>query len=168
MCPVQSPHDAFFKSVFSDPDNARSCCEQVLPPALLARLDLSDLELVPGSFVDPQLTELRTDLLFQAHHAEQPVLVYLLLEHQSTVDRRMPFRLLRYMVRIWEAWLAQDPQRDTLPIILPMVLHQGPGTWCGPTSLRDLLQVPAGTWAAFHDGRGQSYRESGQITRYAR
>jgi hypothetical protein len=37
-------------------------------------------------------------------HGGGEALVYVLLEHQSTFDPRMPLRLLQYLVRVWEAW----------------------------------------------------------------
>jgi hypothetical protein len=41
----------------------------------------------------------------------------------------MPFRLLRYMVRVWERWLRDHPEAKTLPIVLPVLLHHGEGRW---------------------------------------
>jgi len=43
------PHDKLFKKVFSDPNNAVAHLEVCLPPALVAALDLSEAQHVPGS-----------------------------------------------------------------------------------------------------------------------
>jgi predicted transposase/invertase (TIGR01784 family) len=77
--------------------------------------------------------------------------MYLLFEHQSTADRTMPFRLLRYMTRIWERF-AKDAPGERLPVIIPLVLYHGERAWMGTTQFRDLLHVPeqlAGTVAPF-------------------
>jgi hypothetical protein len=47
-----TPHDAVFRRIFGVPANAASQLRAVLPPGLAARLDLTRLAPVPGSFVD--------------------------------------------------------------------------------------------------------------------
>lgn len=72
----------------------------VLPAELVNHIDFATLALCPGSFVDEALKERYTDLLFSALIGERPALFYFLIEHQSTQDDLMGFRLLRYEVRI--------------------------------------------------------------------
>ena len=50
------------------------------------------------------------------------------MEHQSKFDARMPLRLLRYMVRIWDRW-ARDHPTGKLPIVLPVVLQHDRDGW---------------------------------------
>ena len=104
-----NPHDGLFKFAFSQVEHVEGELRAVLPPSLAARLDFTTLELCPGSFIDEAFRWRHTDLLFTSTFGGRPALVYLLFEHQSTVDPQMPFRLLRYMVRIWEAHLAKHP-----------------------------------------------------------
>lgn len=149
--PPSTPHDALFKGTFSRVDDAAGLLRSVLPPAVLARLDLSTLALQPGSFVDQSLAGRHSDLLFSAALSHQPVLLYLLFEHQSRPDPIMAFRLLAYMVRIWEAHLARHPDAHHLPAILPVVLHHGPSGWRAAVSFEDLLQIDKDTLAAIGD-----------------
>ena len=98
-----TPHDGLFKTAFSQPDLARSELELVLPPALREQLDMSTLAVCPGSFADGTSPELRADVLYRVvTHTGEAALVYVLLEHQSSFDPRMPLRLLGYMLRVWE------------------------------------------------------------------
>lgn len=120
----------------------------VLPPAVVQRLDLATLTALQDSFVDAALKDRETDLLFSVALAGRPALIYLLLEHQSTVDARMPFRLLRYMVLAWEAFLAREPKATRLPAIIPVVVHHSRAGWTAPRSLQGLLDVDAATLAA--------------------
>ncbi len=60
------------------------------------------------------------------------MLVYILLEHQSTVDRWMLFRLQRYMVRIWDKWLRENREAEGLPPIVPVVLAHAKDGWSKP------------------------------------
>ncbi|WP_437767224.1 Rpn family recombination-promoting nuclease/putative transposase [Sorangium sp. So ce281] len=144
-------HDALFKAAFSQVEHAAGELRQALPPALSARIDFAALRLRPGSFVDEALKERQSDLLFSASMGEARVLLYLLCEHQSTVEPLMAFRLLRYMVRIWEHHLAEHPGSKLLPAILPVVLHHSETGWTAATSFEDLLEVDEGARAVMAD-----------------
>lgn len=138
---MQSPHDRFFRLVFSRPEHAAGELQMVLPAGLSARIDWASLQLIPGTFIDPQLSELRTDLLFSATMDSRDIRLYLLLEHQSTVDPRMPFRLLEYMVRIWAAYERSNPSAQRLPAILPCVVYANDAAWVAPVAFVDLLDI---------------------------
>src|SRR5690606_3432040 len=114
---MPGPHDALFRYVFSQPEHAAGELQAVLPPALSARLDWSSLELLPSSFVDERLGERQADLLFSIGCDGRQSYVYVLLEHQSTSDTLMAVRVLRYLVRIWDAFLAEHPHSERLPLI---------------------------------------------------
>jgi hypothetical protein len=125
-----TPHDALFKAAFGQVDVARSELDLVLPADVRRQLDLATLEVCPGSFVDEELRHAHADLLYTTRTADgRDALVYVLFEHQSSFDARMPLRLLRYMVRIWERWLVYHPSSSTLPVVLPVVLHHGQASW---------------------------------------
>ncbi len=55
----------------------------------------------------------------------------------------MPFRLLRYMVRIWDAHLLKYPDAIRLPVILPLVLHHGERGWTAAVAFEELLDLDA-------------------------
>ncbi len=85
---------------------------------------------------------MHADLLFTVPlDGNRPALLYLLFEHQSTVDPIMPLRLLGYMQGIYENWHKNHGL--PLPPVLPFVLHQGPEAWTVSTSFEDLFQLPA-------------------------
>jgi len=135
-----APHDALFKATFSQVDRAAEELRHVLPPELLARVDLSSLSLESGSFVDEALRERHTDLLFSLRLDGRDARIYLLFEHQSTPDAWMPLRLLRYMLRIWESCVADGA--TSLPVVIPVVLHHGDSGWRAPTRFEALFDLP--------------------------
>jgi predicted transposase YdaD len=145
---LPTPHDALVKVIFSQSEHAAGILQGVLPSALAARIDFSTLVLCPGSFVDQRLRGRHTDLLFSANVAGQEALLYVLFEHQSTVEALMAFRLLQYMVRIWESHHRAHPEARRLPPIVPVVLHHGPGGWSASTSFEGLLEVDEATRCA--------------------
>jgi len=112
---TSTPHNALFNRVFGKPENAASELKLVLPAHVSALIEWPTLELCPGSFVDAQLAERHTDLLFSVRCSGRDALIYILFEHQSTTDWFMPFRLLCYIIRIWEAFLRDNPHAKRLP-----------------------------------------------------
>jgi predicted transposase YdaD len=66
----------------------------VLPEEVTRHIDWSTLRVEPGSFIDSGDTDRFADLLFSARASGSEAFFYVLFEHQSTVDRFMPPRLL--------------------------------------------------------------------------
>ena len=103
---TKTPHDAPFKSVFQQPENAAAELQFVLPAEHVSAIDWSTLKL---------------DLLFSAdaRGSGERVLVYVLFEHQSTAEPKMALRLLSYMVRIWERFSDDEKNKKSpLPLIV--------------------------------------------------
>lgn len=145
MPPQSGPHDAVFRRILGEPVNAASQLRAVLPPALTERLHLDRLVRIPASFVDDALRWRHSDLLFSAPTSAGEAFVYVLVEHQSSTDPLMPFRMLQYMVRIWDYYLREHPQAIRLPAVIPLVVHHDRRRWTGPTQLRDLLHLDPDT-----------------------
>ena len=144
-----SPHDAVFRRIFGVPANAASQLRAVLPPDVTARLDLRRLARVQGSFVDADLAWRHTDLLFTAPLDGHNAFVYLLVEHQSSDDPLMAYRMLRYVTRIWDQYLRDHPRTRRLPAVIPLVVHQGRSRWTSPAQLAELIDLdPAARQAA--------------------
>ena len=141
MADIHQPHDRLFRAVFSDAGEAAGLLQTVLPDTIRDSFDWTTLILLDGTFVDENLQESQSDLLYQVEHigTGQPVSMYLLFEHQSSPDPWMPFRLLRYCCRIWEAERRDDPTRSGLWPIVPVVFYQGARGWNHSTEFADLF-----------------------------
>ncbi len=140
--PLHQPHDKLFKSAFGDPVTAAGFLRWEIPAALSAAIDWDRLRLEPGSFVDSHYRQSESDLLFSAPAGESECLVYLLFEHQLAPDPWIALRLLRYQVRIWEAWRKNHPESANLPVILPVVLAQNAEVWKISPQFSSLLDIP--------------------------
>ena len=139
-----STRDSLFRSVFGDPVHAASELQSVLPDRLLSRLDLTRLELMPDTYVDGDLRQRHLDALFSTRWAGRDALLYVLIEHQSTPDRLMAYRMLVYLVRIWEKYVRLNPMVRRLPVIVPVVIYQGQRRWNVSTEFADLLDLDPG------------------------
>jgi predicted transposase YdaD len=147
-------HDTLFKHVFSDPDNAAAELRAVLPARIARAVDWSTLRLEPGSFVDSDLAERHCDLLFSADLAGRRAYLYFLFEHRSKPDPWMPLRLAGYVLRIWEDVRRREPERQRLPVVIPVVLHHGPQGWTSARSIAELLDADPRLIAALGDRLG--------------
>jgi predicted transposase/invertase (TIGR01784 family) len=126
--PLHQPHDKLFKLGFSDPATAAAFLREHIPARISEALDWDALELLPGSFIDPRFRAHESDLLFAAPMSGHAARIYLLFEHQTTEDKLIALRLMRYMVSVWERHLADSPG-GPLPVILPVVLAQNDREW---------------------------------------
>jgi hypothetical protein len=146
---VQNPHDRFFRKAFGKRERAHALLESVLPPEVSRCMDWTSLRLEPGSYLDEQLRERISDLLYTVKADGTDLHVYCLIEHQSTPDRWMPLRTLSYQVRIWEEFRRKHPLARQLPAIIPVVLYQGEAAWTDPMDLAQLVAVPGESRDAF-------------------
>jgi predicted transposase YdaD len=132
-----------FRLVFSQPEHAEGELRLLLPASMVARIDWSTLTKLPVSFVEVELSGKRADAAFTVMVGGRKLLLYLLLEHQSKSDPLMPFRLLVYMVKLWEDFLRDNPTAKRLPAIVPMVVHHSDAGWTSAMRFEDLLDVDA-------------------------
>ncbi len=147
--PLHNPHDKFFKETFGRTTTAAEFFRTYLPPELGLLLDWDRLERKDGSFVDETLRERDADLLFTVQWKNRELFLYCLFEHQSEPDRWMALRLLRYMMRIWEAELKSAPSGTVLPPVLPVVLHQSVKGWRFSRRFRSLIDLPRDAGCGF-------------------
>ena len=96
-----------------------------LPKRLLALTDLEQLHLENHSFIDARYRQSASDVIYSTKlNDDNHAYFYLLCEQQSTVDSNMPFRLLKYQVRLMDQHQNQYPN-ENLPIVYPMVVYSG-------------------------------------------
>ncbi len=145
--PLHQPHDKLVKSTFSDPDNARAFLQANLPSHLVRRMDWTSLNLLSGSFIDPEFAATSSDLLFSVKIDGHLAFLFILFEHQNQEDPLIGLRLLTYMVRIWNDYLRNNPGATKLPAILPLVLAQDNKPWKSSTRLAELIDIPEGAGA---------------------
>ena len=138
---VHRPHDKLFRTVFSDAAEAAALLRAHLPESIAGDLRWSTLALQDRTFVDPDLRDTESDLLFSIRRkaGAPPAWLYVLLEHQSRPDCWIRFRLLKYCCRIWDRSRRQFPRERRLRPIVPLVFYQGPGRWRHATAVRTLV-----------------------------
>jgi len=119
-----TPHDATFRQFLTQPEIARDFMELHLPGELRAVCDLSTLKLESGSFVEDDLRQYFSDVLYSLKTAQgDDGYVHVLIEHQSSPDKHMAFRLLRYAVAAMQRHLEAGHKK--LPLVIPVLFYTG-------------------------------------------
>lgn len=137
-------HDSLFRQAFAHPARAAGVLRAALPAEVATRIDWDGLQPAPASFVDQVLQQSHVDLVFHARfHGDGDALLWLMLEHQSTVERWMALRVVEGEGRMWQHWRVLHPEHERLPAIVPVVVYHGARSWNAPTCLAGLLRLPA-------------------------
>lgn len=118
-----TPHDAFFKQLMSHVETARDFLQIHLPAALLHYCNLKTLTLTSGSFIEENLRASHSDMLYALKTQNGAGYIYCLIEHQSSPDPQMSFRLMRYAIAAMQQHL--DAGHKTLPLVIPILFYHG-------------------------------------------
>jgi predicted transposase/invertase (TIGR01784 family) len=140
-----SPHDHFFRRAMENPNTMREFFQKHLPDNIKSIVNFKTIKPQKDSFIDDQLKLQISDLLFSAEFNQTAGYFYLLIEHQSTPQKFMPFRLLKYMIAIMEHHLEKNKSpvgarhAVPLPIVYPMIFYTGQKKYGYSTDLFDLF-----------------------------
>lgn len=120
---TSTPHDAVFKQFLYHPDTARDFLDIYLPSTFRELCDLQTLKLESGSFIEDSLRASYSDVLWSLKTNEGDGYIYVVIEHQSSPDAHMAFRLMRYAMAAMQRHL--DAGHKTLPLVIPMLFYHG-------------------------------------------
>jgi len=123
MAETAAPHDAVFKTFLSRVETARDFIEIHLPPALIRICKLDTLHLESGSFLEDSLRPYYSDVLYSLETTCGRGYVHILIEHQSSPDKHMAFRLMRYAIAAMHQHL--EAGHNALPLVIPSLFYQG-------------------------------------------
>ena len=120
---TSTPHDAVFKRFLRHPETANDFLMLYLPEAIRQRCDFATLRLQSASFIDEDLRAWYSDVLWSVRTTCGAGYIYVVIEHQSSPDNHMAFRLMRYAVAAMQRHL--DAGHKTLPLVVPMLFYHG-------------------------------------------
>ncbi|PCJ26136.1 MAG: transposase [Rickettsiales bacterium] len=116
--------------------------EDYLPAEIQKSVDLSTINVEPESYVEDTLRKKMSDLVYSVKTKEgDDAFIYLLLEHQSSVDYWISFRLQKYMLLLCERH-KKNKEPGKLPIIYPLVLYNGKAKYTASLNFWGLFDDP--------------------------
>ena len=138
LFPVGQFPDRGIKWLLESPENVRELI-YIVAKDFAEYLDFSRIQHIPTTFVPDNLRKQEADLVFlipyHSDESEHEVTIYILIEHQSTPSPSMGFRVLFYMMQIWDTqrreWLDKKLSENKWRFrpILPIVFYTGSGRW---------------------------------------
>ena len=149
--PIEQFHDRSIRWLLEDKENVKGLIE-ILSAHLVKLIDFSQLTLINKTYIPDNLRKQETDMIcsvpFRGESEKEQLLIYILIEHQSTVDISMGYRVLFYMTQIWDAqrreWESNNLPKSQwrLQPIIPIVLYTGDQNWQHPLTLHAMMVVP--------------------------
>ena len=136
---IQNPHDKFFKETFGNLAVAKDFLRNYLPQNIMDIVDINSLEPQKDSFINEELQEVFSDMLFQVDINNKEGYIYFLFEHKSYPSQNIAFQLLNYMVQIWERKMKIEIDHK-IPVVIPLVIYHGKETLKIKTSLGEMIR----------------------------
>ena len=100
-----------------------------------------ELEEQKNNYINKQFEKRESDILYKIKNKD----IYILVEHQSKVDKRMPRRIFEYCMGIMMAIEKITKEDDgSNPIIVPIVIYTGANKWNVKTNFTDTQKMYEG------------------------
>jgi predicted transposase/invertase (TIGR01784 family) len=131
---MNNVHDKFVRESFSDPGRAAATFEKVLPPEFVAQLELSGLVKYQESYLDENMKEYFSDLVFEvplSKYSNEKVDIAILFEHKSKPDKYVLIQVGYYLFAHYFRCIHSKPKKKLKPIV-PLVYYQGKKKWKEP------------------------------------
>ena len=144
---MNKPHDTRQTELFKNKEAFISLLKDCVKAEWLNDLDTDSLTRSNNSFILQDFRKKEADIVYEGtiNNGKQKVIFYVLLELQSKVDYRMPYRLLLYMTEILRHhYNNSDPKARKrkgfmFPAVIPVVYFSGTRKWTVPTCLREMF-----------------------------
>ncbi|MCP4347363.1 MAG: DUF4351 domain-containing protein [Desulfobacterales bacterium] len=140
MKKIVNVHDKFIQETFTREEIAKSFLKHYLPKSLLKQVDMSTLGIVKDSFIDKELQEHFSDILYTVRFLNTDLFIYLLIEHKSYTEQLVSLQILRYKVKIWDQYTKKYPKAKKVPPIFPMLLYHGKTGWNISRNFQDIVK----------------------------
>ena len=124
---IHQPHDTFLRRCLTNLEVAKDMLKSCISAHLAERINWDTLEPTNKSFAKKELRQIHSDFVFRCQLKSKKTYMFLLLEHQSTPDRFLTFRILSYDISLMEQHLQQiKKQKDKyLPNVTNICLYSG-------------------------------------------
>lgn len=133
-------HDSGYKKLFSNKVIFKQLIETFVKEPWVKKLDFSEFETLPKSFLSEHYKETESDLICKLKLEGKDFYFFVLLEFQSTVDRFMAVRMLNYITSFWLDLITKKPKPKKLPPVFPIMLYNGNRKWTAPSSISELVK----------------------------
>ena len=139
---LSTPYDRYFKASIAIPEIAIPFVKTHVSPALSNKIDYSTFKVVQQSFITDELKEYASDVILEfdlispdkgnlkpKSKLKPKIKVAILIEHQSTPDKFMAFRVIHYMLcYLQQQFKQQGKNKKLLTPVYPLIFYNGKQT----------------------------------------
>lgn len=115
-------HDKTFRKILDDKKEFTIFINKIFN--LEEKVEEKDIEKYNRKFVSVDYTNQESDVIYKLKNKE----IFILVEHQTKIDKKMPIRILKYELEIIRSRMDEN-NRLEFPIIIPIVLYTGKQRW---------------------------------------
>jgi len=131
--------------MLSVPGAAAAFMDYFLPYDILSMLDLETLQLVSTEFLDPKMSGLFADLIFECRLKNQQgakdLSAYFIIEHKSNPSAGIITQQGRYQMELYQR--QTDTEKHSLQPVISIIYSHAEETW-KPGAIEDLLDEDFG------------------------
>ena len=121
---INQKHDKMFKEMLSDKKSTVDFINSFLHLNLVE----DDIEKYEKEFRTSEFSNVEADVVYKIKNKN----VFILIEHQSSVDYKMSYRIMRYKYAIIESAIDKKRLKEKsyrIPMVIPIVLYTGKRKW---------------------------------------
>ena len=123
---TNSEHDKLFKKILENREQTAEFLDMVLGSG--KDITAKNLELYNKEFITDKFEKNETDIVYKVTNLN----VYIIIEHQSTADRTMPYRVRKYKTALMDSAINKKEMKKAnykFPRIIAIVLYTGKQKW---------------------------------------
>ena len=121
---LDNTHDKIFRDLLSDEEEATKFINKFYRSK--RQLKKEDLEKYSSSYITKEYKNRESDIVYKIKNTN----TFILIEHQSYVDKAMPYRMLEYSVEIMRSAMNKEkPKGSIYPEVVLIVLYTGSEKW---------------------------------------
>jgi len=136
---VKRKSDTRYTELFSNPVFVQRLFENFVQEDFARELDFSNMAPYKTKFVTEAFARRESDVIWKVQFKGKDLYIFLLIEFQSTVDRRMPIRLLHYISGLYDS-LPPPRRGEKYPAVFPLVLFNGSEPWTACINTAELIE----------------------------
>jgi predicted transposase/invertase (TIGR01784 family) len=134
---MANQHDTRYKKLFKNPLLVEELLTSFVDEDFIKDLDFSTLKKLDKSFVSDAFRNKESDMIYQVKFKDDLIYIFLLLEFQSSVDKKMSLRMLRYICEFYE---ELEFKGEKLPAMFPVLLYNGDSKWTAETNIKNIIE----------------------------
>ena len=140
----RKPSDGAYKYLFSSTVVFHQFITRFVDEEFVQHIAPEDIQQIDPSSVSDKLVKRESDIIYKVNLHNRDIYIYVLIELQSTVDKRIPVRMLLYIAQLYDQ-LYRSSQKGNLPAVFPILLYNGSQKWNVPLNVDELIEqsIPA-------------------------